>query len=68
MAHMRYASELMTNFFSAVAVPKASHIASVWEPETRQPIVFTLSNDEVPKLQMIRVRLTKLPPSRIISY
>ncbi|KAJ5628177.1 hypothetical protein N7490_010405 [Penicillium lividum] len=53
MATIQHKSELMTNNLSVVTVPPASHIATCWDPQTSQPIVFALSNDKHPKLQMI---------------
>ena len=50
MGSLRIDSELMTNYLSAVPVPAGSHFVTVLD-ERRQPMVFALSNDEVPKLQ-----------------
>jgi hypothetical protein len=67
MAHIRYSSELMTNYISAVAIPAASHIASAWDPQTSQPIVFALSNDETPKLRIIRVCRDNLQDTHVLT-
>ena len=64
MAHLEYDSELMTNYISAVAVPAGSHMVTVLDPTTSQPIVFALSNDKMPKLQVIKVRSLLFSGSR----
>ncbi|KAJ5175562.1 uncharacterized protein N7482_001439 [Penicillium canariense] len=55
MATLQWDSELMTNYVSAVAVPAASHMVTCVDPHTLQPMIFALSNDEIPKLQVIGV-------------
>lgn len=51
MARIDGDSELMTNLVSAVPVPAGSYFRTVLD-EDRRPLVISVSNAEVPKLQL----------------
>jgi hypothetical protein len=55
MASISYDFELMTNYVEAVNVPAASHMSMCLHGSSQQPVVFALSDHEVPKLQAIYV-------------
>ncbi|KAK7434452.1 hypothetical protein CaCOL14_012792 [Colletotrichum acutatum] len=55
MASINYDFELMTNYVEAVNVSAASHMAMCLHGSNQQPVVFALSDHEVPKLQAIFV-------------
>jgi len=57
MGSVVYDSELMTNYVAGVPVPGGSHFATCLDPVSRKVVVFALSNDETPKLQMIKVSM-----------
>jgi hypothetical protein len=53
MAFFKTDAELMTNYVSARPVPAGSHFVTVLDEKSR-PMVVSLSNDKVPKLQISR--------------
>ncbi|UZP32228.1 hypothetical protein NXS19_000044 [Fusarium pseudograminearum] len=55
MASINYDFELMTNYVEASNVPAASHMSMCLHGSNQQPVVFALSDHEVPKLQAIYV-------------
>ena len=59
MASLTWDSELMTNYVPAIAVPSATHMAAGFDGQTQYPYLIALSNHEVPKLQIIRVSLSR---------
>ncbi|KAH8802584.1 hypothetical protein F5884DRAFT_683783 [Xylogone sp. PMI_703] len=54
MATLHFDSELMTSYFSAVPVPPSSHLVNCLDPISRRPMIFALSSDATPKLQVIK--------------
>lgn len=54
-ASIQYDAELMTNYLPAVPVAGGTHFVACLDPATRRPIVIGLSNDNIPKLQVIKV-------------
>ena len=55
MASIHIDSELMTNYVSALPVPAGSHFVTCLDPISRRPMVFGISNDPTPKLQVVKV-------------
>lgn len=55
MASVQWDSELMTNYAEAVNVPAGQKLRASVDELSKQPAVFSLSNHQVPKLQLIRV-------------
>ncbi|KAL3422840.1 Vegetative incompatibility protein HET-E-1-like protein 20 [Phlyctema vagabunda] len=53
MASFKTDAELMTNYVAASPVPAGSHFRTLLD-ENNKPIVVSLSNDETPKLQVVR--------------
>ncbi|KAL2002673.1 hypothetical protein VTN02DRAFT_6208 [Thermoascus thermophilus] len=53
MAYVKTDAELMTNLIAAKPVPTGSHFAAALD-ESSRPMVVSLSDDKVPKLQIIR--------------
>lgn len=54
MSSIKYDSELMTNYVSALPVPPSSHYVTCIDPSSRRPMVFTISLDA--KLLAVKVR------------
>ena len=60
MGSIHWDSELMSNYVAAVPVPAGSHFVTCIEPATKAPVVFAVSNDAKPLMQMIKVRAAGL--------
>lgn len=55
MASVKIDSELMTNYLAAQPVPAGSSFVTCLDPQSRRPMVFGISNDPVPKLNVVKV-------------
>ena len=55
MASVKIDSELMTNYLAAQPVPAGSRFVTCLDPQSRRPMVFGISNDPVPKLNVVKV-------------
>jgi hypothetical protein len=56
MASIRYDTELMMNHIAAMSVPAGSKFVTVLDPESRRPVVISLSNNPTPILQLTQGR------------
>ena len=55
MASLRVDSELMTNYVSALPVKAGSKFVTCLDPISRRPMVFGISTDTVPVLNVVKV-------------